>query len=106
MTDERKPWAGLTEGRIVHVRTPGISHCQPAIVVRAWRDFPGEHDNGGANMLLFPDGSNDGAAPVGLGQYALVWLTSIPHEESAIYASTVVVYPNTRSWHWPERVDE
>lgn len=82
-----------TEGRVIHVRKPGISHCIPAIVVRTWGQA--------VNVLLFPDGSNDGHSAVAQDPkhgavYALPWMTSVSHE-SATDSSNA-------SWHWPERV--
>lgn len=79
-----------SEGRIVHVHTPGVSHCQPALVVRAWGD-----GTGSLNLLVFPDGSNDapfgGADPGAL----VTWATSVAHSDEA---------GENRTWHWPERV--
>jgi hypothetical protein len=82
-----------TEGRIIHVRKPDVSHCIPAIVVRTW--------GRAANVLLFPDGSNDGYTAVSQDPrhgavYALPWMTSVHHESDAPETSA--------SWHWPERV--
>ena len=87
----------FTEGRIVHVRKPEVSHCIPAIIVRTW---------GGSaiNVLLFPDGSNDGYTPAAQDPkhgslYGLPWMTSVPHESTVPPASTTA-----SSWHFPERV--
>jgi len=86
------PEDNATEGRIVHVHKPEVSHCIPAIVVRTW--------GSAANVLLFPDGSNDGyAAIVTFAEhgavYALPWMASVPHDEEQ---------PGDKaSWHWPER---
>ena len=82
-----------TEGRIIHVRKPDVSHCIPAIVVR---NFGGS----AVNVLLFPDGSNDGYAPAAADPrhgavYALPWMTSV-----ALEGTTDKANP---SWHWPER---
>jgi hypothetical protein len=81
-----------TEGRIVHVRKPGISHCIPAMVVR---NFGGS----AVNVLLFPDGANDGYEPIvnerHIAGYVLPWLTSVPFE--------VVPSEWGPTWHWPER---
>lgn len=92
MDTDQPVWAGITEGRIVHVRTPGVDHCRAAIIVRAW---------GGdvVNVVIFRDGSNDHEAP-GFGSYegqgSLVsWQTSVGHESQAINGN--------QSWHWPER---
>jgi len=96
-TDEarRAVFAGLTEGRIVHVRKPDVDHCIAAMVVRAWG---GDY----INALLFPDGANDGYAPSPDPKhgavYALPWATSLRHDGSAAYV------PGNPSWHWPERV--
>ncbi len=79
-----------TEGRIVHVSTPGLDHCQPAIVVRAWGD-----GTGSLNLLVFRDGSNDGRPPI--SDMALVeWATSVGYSEESA---------ENRTWHWPERVE-
>jgi hypothetical protein len=92
-TDTPAPVENTTEGRIIHVRMPGISHCIPAIVVRTWGQA--------ANVLLFPDGSNDSYAPIGHDPahgavYALPWMTSVQHESAT--------NSDNASWHWPERV--
>jgi hypothetical protein len=92
MADTGAPVENTTESRIIHVRKPGVSHCIPAIVVRTWGQS--------ANVLLFPDGSNDGYAPVAQDPkhgalYALPWMTSVPHESATD--------PANASWHWPER---
>jgi hypothetical protein len=87
---EPEPWAGITEGRIVHVASPDGSHNQPALVVRHW-------GGGTCNLLVFPDGTNDsnGAfVKAGTAGFGGVWLTSIAHESAG--AGT--------TWHWPERV--
>ena len=87
----------MTEGRIVHVRKPGIDHCIAAIVVRAWG---GDY----INVLLFLDGSNDSAAlqpgenRLHVPGYALPWETSLRHVDSPAFV------PGNLSWHWPERV--
>jgi hypothetical protein len=81
-----------SEGRIVHVSTPGVSHCQPAIVVQAWGD-----GTGALNLLVFRDGSNDAAYMGGEDSSALVaWATSVGYAEEPIETQ--------RTWHWPERV--
>lgn len=85
-------WSGVTEGRIVHVRVPGVSHCQPAIVVRTW----GGH---AVNLQVFRDGTNDGEG----AQYlygaertvATRWATSVPY--------VTETDEGNQSWHWPER---
>lgn len=89
-TTPTEPWAGITEGRIVHVLAPGGAHCQPALVVRHW-------GGGTCNLLAFPDGTNDSngafvkANTSGFGGH---WLTSF------VFAPD----PATGHWHWPERV--
>lgn len=82
-------YAGITEGRIVHVRPSGVDHCQPAVVVRHW-------GSGTCNLLVFPDGTNDGVgAFVRAGEgFGANWLTSLRF-------STDPSAPG--SWHWPER---
>ena len=83
-----------TEGRIVHVRTPGVPHCQPAIVVRNWNPL----EPGGINCLIFRDGSND-AQFHGEGRNDLVsWGTSIGYMPADVEPGA------NRTWHWPERV--
>jgi hypothetical protein len=88
-----------TEGRIVHVYKRDAGHCIPAIVVRA---FGGT----AVNVLLFPDGTNDGYQPAVIdpqhgARYALPWATSVPADESENRAANFEV-----SWHWPERAEE
>lgn len=88
-----------SEGQIVHVYKRGVAHCIPAVAVRAWGD-----GTGALNLLLLPDGSNDGYQPVGTSTdrgsvYALPWATSLPADESANREANF-----TMSWHWPERV--
>lgn len=83
-----------TEGRIVHVRKDGISHCIPAIVVRNWNPTSA----GSVNVLLFPDGGNDQAkVPPGMQDgYVLPWETSVGFDSAGAQGD--------RTWHWPERV--
>lgn len=79
-----------SEGRIVHVHTPGVDHCQSAQVVRAWGDGTGP-----LNLIVFRDGTND-AAYGGEDRAALTsWATSIPFSDER---------GDNRTWHWPERV--
>jgi hypothetical protein len=52
-------------------------HCRPALVVRDWRD-------GGANLVVFRDGGNDGGA-------LYEWRTSVPHSRDHQFGS----------WHVP-----
>lgn len=81
-----------SEGRIVHVRTPGVSHCQPAIVVRNWSSL----EAGAVNLVIFRDGGNDPAFG-GEDRSALTsWATSIGYAEEPSETQ--------RTWHWPERV--
>ena len=80
-----------TEGRIVHVRTPGVPHCQPAIVVRNW----GGLEPCALNLLVFRDGSNDAAHPGEQWGDLVSWATSVPHGEQPD--------EQRRTWHWPER---
>lgn len=96
MTTSPQP---ASEGRIVHVYKRDVSHCIPAVVVRAWGD-----GTGALNLLLLPDGGNDGYKPVGTDPqhgavYALPWATSVTHDESEHRAANFAI-----SWHWPERV--
>lgn len=82
-----------TEGRIVHVRAPGVEHCQPAIVVRAWGE-----GTGALNLQVIRDGTNDHEAS---------WCAPADHEAATRWA-TSVGYSEERdadrqTWHWPER---
>lgn len=54
----------LVEGRIVHYVNPDLSHCQAAIIVRAWSSEK-------ANLTVFPDWSNDRESG------GLAWKTSV-----------------------------
>ena len=85
-----------TEGRIVHVRTPGVLHCQPAIVVRNWG---GSNPYGALNLQVFRDGSNDhedSRFHSGDRNAATRWTTSVMHESTTD--------ARNQSWPWPERV--
>jgi hypothetical protein len=82
------PYAGITEGRIVHVRR-GAGRCQPAIVVRHW-------SGGSVNLLVFRDGSNDSGLD-SAGVEPTRWATSVQHESSTVAGN--------QSWHWPERAE-
>lgn len=84
-----------TEGRIVHVRTPGVPHCQPAIVVRNW----GGIEPGAVNVLVFRDGTNDREASgfAALSHESVLWATSVMPESVASSPES------QRTWHWPER---
>ncbi len=92
MSQSPKP---ATEGRIVHVHTPGVVQCQPAIVVRAWGD-----GTGALNLQVFRDGSNDHEAPnftpYGGGQPDVHWRTSVSYSEERV--------EGRQTWHWPEYV--
>jgi hypothetical protein len=97
MADPTTTTVPATEGRIVHIAKRGVSHCIPAIVVR---NFSGH----AINVLLFPDGSNDGYAPVAQDPkhgavYALPWMTSVPADDTDARLTNFEA-----SWHWPERV--
>lgn len=84
-----------SEGRIVHVRTAGVSHCQPAIVVHAWGD-----GTGALNLQVFRDGSND-AEDASAGSHdrsaATRWATSVAYSEDEDLGGSA------QTWHWPER---
>lgn len=81
-----------SEGRIVHVHTPGVTHCQPAVVVNAWGSGLST-----LNLVVFRDGSNDAAIPGVEEPGALTsWATSVPYSDER--------NSGTRTWHWPERV--
>lgn len=89
-----------TEGRIVHVRTPGIPHCQPAIVVRNWSSL----EEGAINVAIFRDGSNDlelTAFAPGTRTEMVAWATSVGYRDPE--ATEPDAYQR-RTWHWPERV--
>lgn len=79
-----------SEGRIVHVHTPGVIQCQPAIVVRAW----GEGLDS-LNLVVFRDGSNDAVVPGEEPGSLTTWATSVHYSDERT---------NNRTWHWPERV--
>jgi len=85
-----------SEGRIVHVRTPGVPHCQPAIVVRNW----GGLEPGAINCQIFRDGGNDAPAPYSSEKREdlVTWATSVGYLEAG---SEPI---ESRTWHWPERV--
>lgn len=87
-----------TEGRIVHVRTPGVDHCQPAIVVLAW---DGGRDH--LNLQVFRDGSNDreaeGFRPYEGAQANVAWRTSVAYR-SANSEEPEPPYAQ-QTWHWP-----
>lgn len=89
---EAPPWAGITEGRIVHVSVVGVGHCQPAIVVRNWGE-------GTINAQVFRDGGNDneGANAPGTPGAATRWATSLAFEAEASGDGS--------HWHWPERAE-
>lgn len=84
---------GLTEGRIVHFVLPDGPHAgehRPAVVVKVWRRGDGSPpDNGYSNLLVFMDGTNDGAQFSGYVNRQ----TSIEYSEE----------PRPRTWHWIER---
>jgi len=84
---------GLTEGRIVHFVLsdgPHEGEHRPAIVVKVWRQGDGSPPaNGYSNLVVFMDGTNDGAAFAG----CVRWATSIEYSEE----------PRPRTWHWIER---
>jgi hypothetical protein len=84
---------GLTEGRIVHFVLPDGPHAgehRPAIVVKVWRQGDGMPPTDGySNLLVFVDGTNDGAAYAG----CLRWETSVTHDLGC----------DRRTWHWIEK---
>ena len=84
---------GLTEGRNVHFVLPDGPHAgehRPAIVVKVWRQGDGTPPaNGYSNLVVFMDGTNDGAAFGG----CIHWATSIEYSEE----------PKPRTWHWIEK---
>ena len=80
---------GLTEGRIVHFVTAKGDH-RPAIIVRVWRQGDGTPPvNGYSNLVVFMDGTNDGA------DYSscINWQTSVEYSAD----------PRARTWHWIEK---
>lgn len=84
---------GLTEGRQVHFVLPDGPHAgehRPAVVVKVWRMGDGTLPaNGYSNLVVFMDGTNDGAEHGG----CIYWATSIEYSEE----------PKPRTWHWIER---
>lgn len=87
--------SGVSEGRIVHFvldreesvgGTNAFRHVAAAIV-RVWNPSY-------VNLLLLPDGSNDGF-PSNAGFVELPWRTSVTYDEDAKLPGT---------WHFPERV--
>jgi hypothetical protein len=85
-----------SEGRIVHVRHPGVDHCQPAIVVQAWGS-----GTGALNLVVFRDGSNDIGYGCPIPTDLTRWATSVPYAESA---ESHAASGFTATWHWPEQV--
>lgn len=85
---------GMTEGRIVHVvveKTTTSEKHRPAIVVNS---FSGSDR---VNLLVFLDGTNDGAVGVAsrpLGPDCVRWATSVPFDDTTKELGT---------WHWIER---
>lgn len=91
MDEEKKPIAGLTEGRMVHYVLPdwhakkqSVGEHRPAVVVKVW-----DKVTGCANLQAFMDGDggdyNDGTPNV-------KWVTSALFSEDK--------EPGT--WHWIE----
>lgn len=84
---------GLTEGRIVHFVLQDGPHAgehRPAIVVKVWRQGDGTPPaNGYSNLVVFMDGTNDGASYAG----CVHWATSIAYSAE----------PKPRTWHWIEK---
>ena len=88
---------GLTKGRFVGYVLDGKQAApesrgktRPALVVEDWPDTDsGQNSKGMVNLIVFPDGTNDGFAP---GE--LQWVTSRFYSETH--------EPGT--WHWPPRV--
>lgn len=83
----------LTEGRIVHFVLPDGRHAgehRPAIVVKVWRQGDGTPPaNGYSNLVVFMDGTNDGASLGG----CINWQTSIEYSAES----------KPRTWHWIEK---
>ena len=78
---------GLTEGRVVHFVMPDGEH-RAAVIVRVWRPPMPEYP-GYSNLLVLPDGGNDG-----------------PGNETGIRRECSVCYSEEktpRTWHWIER---
>lgn len=78
-----------------YVLDNGVStRCRPAMVVENW---PGSSPPGLVNLVVFPDGSNDGRGFLSASQFILpIWKTSVPPNH-AIKAN--------RTWHWPRECD-
>jgi len=91
----------ITEGRIIHVRTPGLDHCQPAVIVRHW-------GGGVINALVFRDGSNDREEDwlKPLDGALVVWRTSIVHQSQAGDDEHSWHFPERPPAGWPERIEE
>lgn len=107
-------------GRILHFVTYNRDRpqCRPAIVVEDW---PNQGKPGYANMIVFPDGSNDGKYGVDDHKHGYSQRTGEPRiggPSNVARANTDIanvplltrwetsVLPNhavkaVRSWHWP-----
>ena len=91
-------------GRIVHYRVsphdcigskvPGrIGEVRAAEIVNAWG---GQEDVGSTpNLMVKPDGGNDGVSPDANGTYGALWLTSVPFDAAG---------EKPGHWFWPPRV--
>lgn len=83
-------------GDIVHIsgiaKGTGEGQCRPAIIVRQW--VPGDNVDdrhvGTAQLVAFPDGSNDG----GSAEAPVQWHTSVQHRSKAPEGST-------KHYHYP-----
>jgi hypothetical protein len=78
------PLEGVIEGRIVHYVLPGgpnAGESRPAVIVKVW-----DKDSGCVNLIVFPDGSNDGPD-------FSSWVTSVLYSEAH----------EARTWHWIPR---
>ena len=89
------PFAGVTEGRIVHfVMHPGDEvHPREHRAAMIVRDFGG----GTVNLIVFVDGQNDresGFAWSGGTLLPTSWVTSVSFDAEA---------KSARTWHWIER---
>lgn len=94
--------------RLLHFvldKYPYPNKCRPAMVVEDW---PGKGPSGLVNLVVFPDGTNDGAYGVDKHDHSSVGMatrTGVANTSLLVRWETSVL-PNhsvkaVRSWHWP-----
>ena len=95
-------------GRIVHLVIPS-GRCRPAIVTENWKE---SGKPGYVNLVVFPDGSNDGKYGVDEHTHQIKSDISLPIEGKTSIANLPLltgwetsVHPNhtvraVRTWHW------